>query len=91
VEKQVLEAGLGNVDVQEIDAGGGGEVDDLGDEGAAAVGIEVGGISGGGADLADTGERGEGRERSGRRGRSGDAAGSLRGCRPSIQRACRAR
>ena len=56
VQKKIFEAGLGDVDVAKLDAGSSGEVGDLGNKRAAAVGVEIGAVAVGGADFPDAGQ-----------------------------------
>ncbi len=56
VEKEILEAGLGNVHIAQFSSGGEGEVGNFGNQGASAVGVEIGAVAIGGAHFGDAGQ-----------------------------------
>src|SRR6267154_5758637 len=56
VQKEVFQAGLGDVDVAQFNASAGSQAGDLRNEGAAAVSVEIGAASVGGAHFPDAGE-----------------------------------
>ncbi len=59
VQKEILEAGLGDVHVAQLDTGSGGQSGDFRNERTAAVGVEIGAVAVRRAHLPDTGQAAE--------------------------------
>ncbi len=56
VQKKILEAGLGDVHVAELDAGVGGKIGDFRNQRTAAIGVEIGAVAVGSAHFPDAGQ-----------------------------------